>query len=123
MQLDLMENGFSSQPSGVFRNNGIIFGVDMSSSVHANNETNVIVLGEGPTQGLEDTTLYTEKIYSIKFSTTRKIFCLSLHYNGDNSYLFDNSTEIVEFKANDSESVANLLCLGNVSADFQKPLW
>ena len=41
-----------------------------------------------------------------------------MHYNGDNSYLFGNGTEIIKFKANDSEIVANPLCLGNISEDF-----
>ena len=41
-----------------------------------------------------------------------------MHYNGANSYLFVNSTEIHKFKANDSEIVATLLCLRNISKDF-----
>ena len=48
----------------------------------------------------------------------QKKFCLRLHYNGDNSYLFFKGTEIIKFKANDSEIVANPLCLGNISEDF-----
>ena len=44
--------------------------------------------------------------------------CLSLHYNGANSYLFVNGTEIYKFKAKDSEIVATPLCLGNVSKDW-----
>ena len=44
--------------------------------------------------------------------------CFSLHYNGTNNYLFVNGTEIHEFKAKDSEIVANPLCLGNISMDF-----
>ena len=55
---------------------------------------------------------------SINFSETRKIFCLSVHYNGANSYLFVNGTEIIKFKAKDSELTSTLLCLGNVSHDF-----
>ena len=45
-------------------------------------------------------------------------FCLSLHYNGESSYLFVNGTEIHKFKAKDSEIVASPLCLGNISKDF-----
>ena len=45
------------------------------------------------------------------------IKCLSLHYNGANSYLFENGTEIIKFKAKDSEIVAFPLCLGNISKD------
>ena len=56
-------------------------------------------------------------MYSINFSVTKKKFCLSLHYNGANSYLFVNGTEIYKFKAKDSEIVASPLCLGNISKD------
>ena len=49
---------------------------------------------------------------------TRKKFGLSLHYNGANSYLFVNGTEIYKFKAKDSEIVASPLCLGNISKDW-----
>ena len=38
-----------------------------------------------------------------------------MHYNGGNSYLFVNGTEIVKFKAKYSEIVASTLCLGNIS--------
>ena len=41
-------------------------------------------------------------------------YCLSLHYNGANSYLFVNGTEIIKFKAKDSKTVASPLCLGNI---------
>ena len=91
----------------------------MSSSVHTNNKTkSILILGEGFAQGLEDTALYAEKMYSINFTATSKKFCLSLNNNGDNSYLFVNGTEIIKFKAKDSEIVVNPLCLGNFSEDF-----
>ena len=57
-------------------------------------------------------------MYSINFKVTKKIFCLSLHYNGANSYLFVNGTEIYKFKAKDSVIVATPLCLGNISKDW-----
>ena len=57
-------------------------------------------------------------MYSINFTEKNKTFCLSLHYNGANSYLFVNGTEIHKFKANDSEIVASPLCLGNISKGF-----
>ena len=76
----------------------------MNSSVHATNKTtSILFLGEGFTQGLEDTTLYAEKTYSVNFTATRSKFSLSLHYNGANCYLFVNGTEIITFKAKDSE--------------------
>ena len=57
-------------------------------------------------------------MYSINFMVTKKKFFLSLHYNGANSYLFVNGTEIIKFKAKDSEIVASPLCLGNISKDW-----
>ena len=47
-----------------------------------------------------------------------KTFCLSLNYNGANSYLFVNGTEIIKFKAKDSKIIARPLCLGNISKDW-----
>ena len=55
---------------------------------------------------------------SVNFTLTKKKFCLSLHYNGANSYLFVNRTEIIKFKAKDSKIVASPLCLGNISKDW-----
>ena len=57
-------------------------------------------------------------MYSINFTENNKKFCLSLHYNGANSYLFVNGTEIHKFKTKDSEIVPYPLCLGNISNDF-----
>ena len=95
-----------------------MFGVDMSSSAHIDNKKkDILVLGKGPTQGLEHT-LTAEKMYSISFTATKKKFCLSLHYNGANSYLFVNGAEIYKFKAKDSEIVATPLHLGNISKDW-----
>ena len=53
----------------------------------------------------------------------KKKFCLSLHYNGANSYLFVNGTEIYKFKAKDSEIVAAPLCLGNIQKIGQQIIW
>ena len=41
-----------------------------------------------------------------------------MHYNGANSYLFVNGTEIFKFKAKDYEIVPYSLCLGNISKDW-----
>ena len=96
----------------------ILFGVDMSWSTKTDNrKKDILILGKGPTQGLEHT-LSKEKMYSINFTVTGKKFCLSLHYNGANSYLFVNGKEIHKFKAKDSEIVATPLCLGNISKDW-----
>ena len=74
-------------------------------------------MGKGPTQGLEHTQS-AEKMYLINFTVIGKKFCLSLHYNGANSYLFVNATEIIKFKAKDSEIAATSSCLGNISKDW-----
>ena len=57
-------------------------------------------------------------MYSINFRVTKEKFCLSLHYNGANSYLFVNGTEIYKFKTKDSEIVTRPLCLRNISKDW-----
>ena len=108
---------FSFPGTGLGRN-VIIFGVDMSSSTKIDNrKKDILILGKGPTQGLEHT-LSAEKMYSINFTEHNKKFCLSLHYNGANSYLFVNGTEIHKFKAKDSKVVAITLCLANISNDW-----
>ena len=90
----------------------------MSFSTHIGNEKkDILVLRKGPTQVLEHS-LTAEKMYSINFTVTKKKFSLSLHYNGANSYLFENGTEIYKFKVKGSEIVASPLCLGNISKDW-----
>ena len=107
-----------SFPSGGFGQNVLTFGADMSTSIHIDKKKkDILVIGGGPTQGLEST-LTAEKMYSINFTVTKKKFCLSLHYNGGNSYLFVNGTEICKFKGKDSAIVASPLCLSNIFKDW-----
>ena len=90
----------------------------MSSSVHVDNKRKyILILAKGPAQGLEHT-LTAEKIYSINFTATKKKFCLSLNYNGENIYLFVNGTEVYKFKAKDSKIAAAPLYLGNILKDW-----
>ena len=115
--------GFDGRTSFSFRGVGfcqnvLIFGTGMSFSAYIDNKKkDKLVLGIGPTQGLEDT-LTPEKMYSVNFTATKKKLRLSLHYNGANTYLFVNGTEIYKFKVKDSEIVASPLCLGNISKDW-----
>ena len=82
-----------SIPNFDWGKNVIIFGVDMCSSVHANNKNkDVLILGKVQTQGLDNTTLTAEAEYSMNFSRSQRKVCLSLHYNGKNSFLFVNAT-------------------------------
>ena len=83
--------GSVSFPGVGFSSNVIIFGVDMSSSVHVDYKgKDILILGKSPTQGLGEHSLTAEKMYSIDFTEHSKKFCLSLHYNESNSYLFVN---------------------------------
>ena len=70
--------------------------MDRSSSAHIDKKKKyILVLRKGPTQGLEHT-LTAEKMYLISFTVTKKNFCLSLHYNEADNYLFVNGKEIVK---------------------------
>ena len=83
--------------------NVIIFGANMSSSVHIDNKgKDILILAEGPMQGLDDTTLTVEGIYPINFTKPNERFALSLHYNRSNSFLLANALKIYQFKAKDS---------------------
>ena len=96
----------------VMKKNIIIFGADMRSSVHVdNNGKNVLILSKEPTQGLDDTALPEE-------ANLNYVFVLRLHYNGSNSFLFVNATKVYQFKAKNSEIKDYALFLGNISKDF-----
>ena len=115
MELDLIGMDFPGIELG---RNVIIFGADMiSSTKNDNRKKDTFILGKGPTQELEHT-LSAENMQSINFTVTGKKFCLCLHYNGANSYLFVNDKEIHKFKTKDSDIVATPLCLENISKDW-----
>ena len=74
--------------------NVIIFGVHESSLTHANNKANnIFILEDFLVQGINGTSLYAEKVYGQNFTAVEKKFVLSLHYNGDNSYLSVNGKQ------------------------------
>ena len=78
-------------PNGIFGRNVIILGIDMSSSVHDDNKGKyILIIRKGRTQGLGEYSLTAEKMYSGNFTDNGDKYCLSLHYNGANSYLFVN---------------------------------
>ena len=74
-------------------------------------------MGDFIVQGINDTTLSAEKLHSQNFTATNKKNVLSLHYNGDDSYLFVNGKQELKFKAKDDQIVKEKLCLGNISDD------
>ena len=100
--------------------NVIVFGADMSFSCHSTNKTqNIYVLGKDFVQGINGTTIYAEDIYKHNFTGQGKKIVLSLHYNGDNSYLFVNGGQELKFKSAIKYKDRNLLCLGNISSDWK----
>ena len=56
------------------------------------------MLGEGPTDDTDGNIGAAQKMFSINFSKAKTLFYLSLHYNGDNSYLFVNGKRSISLK-------------------------
>ena len=109
----ITEGGFAHTTNA---RNVLIFGADMSFSVHATNRANnIYVMDDGLTQGIHDTTLYAEKNFYRNFTDPGKTFVLSLHYNGDESYLFVNGRQELKFKCKTDQLVKEKLCIGNLS--------
>ena len=109
----ISEGGFAHTKNG---RNVLIFGADMSFSVHTTNRANnIYVMGDGLMQGIHDTMLYVEKNYYRNFTDPGKKFVLSLHYNDDDSYLFVNGRQELKFKAKTDQLVKERLCIGNLS--------
>ena len=89
-----------------FLTNAVIFGVDNSSSSHAENLKNkFLVIVEGLTCGVNGSFGVSEKKFSINRSKENTIFCLSLHYNCHNSYLSVNGIKIFVLKANNKNII------------------
>ena len=98
---------------------GKTFGDKNNSSVHVNNkEKDILILKEGPTDGLDNTKLTPDTEYSINFTEQQRKFCLGLYYNDSNRFFYANGAKIYQFKAKDSEIVAYPLCLGNIANNF-----
>ena len=75
----------------------------------------IYLMGTGLTQGINDTTIYAEKNFYRNFTDPGKKFALSLHYNGDDSYLFVNGRQELKFKCKTDQLVKEKLCIGNLS--------
>ena len=97
----------------------LIVGADMSFSTHATNKANnIYVMGKDFIQGINDTTLYAEKEFHNNFAEFGVKFVLSLHYNGDNSYLLANGYQELKFKAKNDQILKERLCLGNLGKEW-----
>ena len=114
------EGGTFSKGNITNGRNVLIFGVHENSLTHANNKANnIFVMGDGFVQGINDTTLYAEKIYSQNFTQPNKKFVLSLHYDNNDSYLFINGKQELKFKAKPNPIlIEKRLCIGNLSAQW-----
>ena len=100
--------------------NVIIF-ADMKFSKHANNKANnIYIMGKDYVQKINDTTIYAEKMYYRNFTDPGIKFVLSLHYNGNNSYLFVNGTQKLKFKAKTDQLVKEKLCIGNLNDQWTR---
>ena len=109
------EGGMFSEGSISNGRNVLIFDVHESSLLHSNNkDNNIYVMGKDFVQGINNMTLYGDKVYSQDFTPPSKKFVLCLHYNGDNSYLFANGYQEVKFKAKNDQILKNEK-LGNLS--------
>ena len=102
------------------RNLLISFGVDNNLSSHSDNrKNNFLILGKSPTYGINRSFGSPEKKFRINFTKVNRKFCLSLHYNGDNSYLLVNGKKIFKFKAdNKNANFSTQFCLGSISYGF-----
>ena len=88
--------------------------------MHADDrKKDILVLGEGPTDELDKTSITEEAKYSFNISKSKKKNCLSLQYNVANSLFFVYGMKIHQFKPKDSEIKPHLLCLGNISKTLQ----
>ena len=88
----------------------------MSFSIHATNRANhIYVMGTDFIQGINGTTIYAEKNVYRNFTDPGKKFMLSLHYNGDDSYLFVNGRQELKFKCKTDQLVKEKLCIGSLS--------
>ena len=72
-------------------------------------------MGTALTQGINDTMIYAEKSFYRNFTDFSKKFVLSLHCNGDDSYLFVNGRQELKFKCKTDQLVKEKLCIGNLS--------
>ena len=75
-------------------------------------------MGKEFIQGINNTTIYAEKLLHNNFTEFGVKFVLRLHYDGDNSYLFANGRQELKFKAKDDQIINEKLCLGNLSSEW-----
>ena len=110
----------SFSDSSSYGRNVMIFGVDLNSSAHVDNKKKDALIFDKVYHKFEMILHWLQKnnipyillsiILLILFYIWHKTFCLSLHYNVVNSYLFINGVAIYKFKAKDSEKKIHFHC-------------
>ena len=83
-----------------------------------NKRKKILILGKGPTQALDDTTLTAEAQYAIYSPRSNGKFCLRRHYNWSKSFLFVDAAKIYQLKTKCSDIKKYPLWLGDISGDF-----
>ena len=102
--------------SGKNANNLIILGANLSdSNDEETKENNILILDKGSVQ-INNTTIQGKSELKVNCILAQK-FILSVHCNGDDSYLFVNNIQQYKFKAKDSEIKTRKLCSGGFSND------
>ena len=99
----------------------IIFCVHSRSSSHfENHKNNFLILGDAPTFGMNASFGSPDKKFGNNFRKANTKFCLSLHYNADNSYLFVSGKKIFKLKAdNKYVNFPTQFFLGSISNGFK----
>ena len=93
-------NTFKHLDTGGTGKNVMIFGAYMKDSEKENNKKQSILVLDYGSVKINDTDIYAEKSYTPDFTSDNKVTCLSLHYNGSNSFLYVNGKQITQFEAN-----------------------
>ena len=106
----------------LFARNVVIFGVENTSSRHSkSHKSDFLVLDEGPIGDINVSIGEAEKKFSTNFTKSKNNFCLRLHYNGDNNYLYVNERQICKFRFKSLDNIClYCLCLESVSKGFTK---
>ena len=112
---------YSEPYAGKTYRNMLIYGADMTNSIHASNKTeNCYCIDKSFTQGLQNTkTIYADHDYiKTNRSEMRKFHVLTVCYNGSNSYIILNGVQQAKFKSMTNLKLSNPLIIGNTTDDF-----
>ena len=113
--------GFDSRSEFLFTDgsmgrNVIIFGADKSSSVHVDNKNkDILIPGERPTEGLDDTTFTAEALYHLNFTQPNKVYTIMKA----TTFYFLMLQKYINSRQKNSEIKDYTLWLSNISKDLK----